>query len=40
MIAGVLEGTKTAIVDPDAPASGPCTAPACDVGSAGAGGSN
>ena len=37
-IGAVLTGTKDDIVDPDAPASGPCTAPACDVPSAGAGG--
>ena len=39
-IGDVLNGTKTVIIDAKAPASGPCTAPACDVGSAGAGGSN
>lgn len=42
-IAGVLTGTKTDIVDPDAPATGPCTSAACEVpegGAGGAGGSN
>lgn len=44
VVGGVLVGTKTDIVDPDAPASGPCVSPACDVpgaaGAGGAGGSN
>jgi hypothetical protein len=38
-IAGVLNGTRTVIVDAKAPASGPCTAPFCDVAEGGAGGS-
>lgn len=42
VVGGVLVGTKHDIVDPDAPATGPCTSPACEVasGEAGAGGSN
>ncbi len=38
-IAGVLTSTKTAIVDKNAPASGPCIVAACEVGEGGAGGS-
>jgi len=38
VVGGVLTGTKTAIVDRAAPATGPCTSPACDVNEAGAGG--
>ena len=37
-VASVLVGTKTSIVDPAAPKSGPCVAKACQVGEAGAGG--
>lgn len=37
-IAGVLNGTRTVIVDKKAPASGPCIVAACMVGEAGAGG--
>jgi len=38
-IALVLNGTKTSIIDKNAPASGPCVVAACDVAEAGAGGS-
>jgi hypothetical protein len=38
-IALVLNGTKTSIIDKNAPASGPCVVAACDVGEGGAGGS-
>ena len=38
VIGGVLNGTKTDIVDPDAPLEGPCVSPACTVGEGGAGG--
>jgi len=38
-IAGVLTGQKSAIVDKNAPASGPCIVAACEVGEGGAGGS-
>jgi hypothetical protein len=37
-VANVLIGTKSEIVDPNAPATGPCTAAACAVGEGGAGG--
>jgi hypothetical protein len=37
-IAGVLNGTKLAIVDKSAPASGPCIVAACEVGEGGAAG--
>lgn len=38
IIGDALVGTKDAIVDPDAPKTGPCTVAFCDVPSAGAGG--